>query len=332
MSDMSQKMDLLLNTALESRAPISHSTPQRVRHTSRRGGDDEPARHTGARHITPVVEPPRRLRHTENHDGYVDQCMEKERFTHNGHSGKPSHDNCSAKPYMYIEREECQTDKQRLDVRCVLGPLEYILATLALLMDPESHDKNDHSHIMVHLHDVTRDAMEREWLDVRRWSQYVWDSIVDKGRFEWADTRRIQNERVRLAMTGGGGSVASGPRTQQQARSKHNGKLREVVCREFNTTRGCSQGHSHDDGVVKYNHVCSYCDSVNRHCPGHNMVACDRKIQHYENDERRRFEQPPPHTHQQYMQYPRHTQAPAMQFPYRSRAPSGGNQAFPKNA
>ena len=84
-----------------------------------------------------------------------------------------------------------------------MSALEYIHATLALLMDPYSHDINDHQYILQHLQDVVHDSMERKWALVRKWTQFILDA-VEKRKLVWSDTQLIQNERVRIAMTGAG--------------------------------------------------------------------------------------------------------------------------------
>ena len=159
------------------------------------------------------------------------------------------------------------------------------------------------------------------------WSQYVWDSI-GKGHFSWSDTQRIQNERIRIAMTGGG-PRASHTGTTQKPGYKVN-KPREVVCREFNTSRGCMHGATHEEGGVRFKHLCSYCDSVNKYCPGHNIIGCERKLRHHENDERYRAHRdnfPPMHPfqmpmHQQPQMQPRY-RAPQAPFTYPKKRVDG---------
>ena len=327
---MSDKLDLLVTAMYESQ-PLSHSTPPRTAATPANAYSPGPAQNRR----DDTILPPRRIRDAQNYDGYVDRYVDREHFTFDQQQGKLNHaDSETIKPYMYIEREECQTQKQRLDARCTMSPLEYIHAVLTLLMDPASHHIRDHSHIMSHLSDVTHDAMERDWPAVRRWSQYVWDS-VEKGRFTWDNTQRIQNERIRIAMTGGGSTTNQGGRGKTQHSNNRGGSsgLKDIVCREFNTVRGCSHRFSHDDGVVRYNHLCAYCDSVNRHCPGHNIVGCERKLQHSNGEGRRQYDNPPqmlahqyPGTFQQQHQLPH--MLPSKQRNFQPQY----NAAYPKNA
>lgn len=106
-----------------------------------------------------------------------------------------------AKPYMYLYREGIFSMKHRLDARQSMSLNEYMDAILALLADQRAYDVADYADIMHHLRKVVRDAMERPWHAVRRWTQYIWDSI-ESGLMTWSNRDMIQEERARLCLTG----------------------------------------------------------------------------------------------------------------------------------
>ena len=254
------KLDMLIAAA----APTRASTPYRPTH------DWAHSEGTG-----PLLPPPRRLRYEENQNGYVDHMLREERFKPGPAEGKVHlasdifTESLLPKPYMYISREGQHTLKQKLESRATITPMEYIHAAIKLVNDHRAYQPEDRDHIMRHIQDVVHDAMERPWENVRRWSQYVWDA-VEKGEFKWSDSQLIHNSRVCIAMTSGG-------RTLQAAQPESKQQRSEVICRAFNSRSGCRQRSHHDEGTTKHLHICAYCDSVGRHCPGHNVIGCNSK-------------------------------------------------------
>lgn len=184
------------------------------------------------------------------------------------------------KPYMYLYREGVSTIKQKVEARQSMTVLEYIDATLALLADHRAYHRDDYIDIMDHLRKLTRDSLERQWHAVRRWSQYVWDSI-EAGLFTWADRDIIQDERVRMCLTASSISTTPSYTNANTARKGH--ALQEVVCRPYNTRMGCNSKESHMDGQVYALHVCTYCDSIGRSC-AHSVRECERRLAHTRND------------------------------------------------
>ena len=264
-ADINDKLDILVNAACVNPRPLHHSTPPRREIRPPKGPERLPQ---GWRDES--LPPPRQLRREANYDGYVDTVCRADRFNPPRAQGKAlTYDQSDSmrKPYMYIVREECQTEKQKLDVRCNLTSLEYINALVKLLMDPRAYPTEDQPHILRHLRDVSQDAMERPWVGVRKWSQSVFDDIAG-GEFAWSDYQLIQNARVRFAMTAP---------SQSQAQAKHVGQAKEYLCREFNSRGGCRQRGDHHDGNVKVLHLCAFCDAVQRQCT-HSVVACERKL------------------------------------------------------
>lgn len=213
-------------------------------------------------------------------DKFIQTEKQRDRFdyVHNGNIGHISDfqgAHSIPKPYMYVVREGINTQKQKLDIRHQITALEYVDASLALLADKRAYNSKDLDNIMCHLKNVTRDALERPWPAVRRWSQYIWD-CVEEGHIRWADRDSIQQERVRICLTGGG--VMLNHTTANAQRRGQNG-AQEVVCRAYNTRQGCSYRDSHQDGAVFAMHICSYCDHIGRAC-AHSIKECERKITH----------------------------------------------------
>lgn len=215
-------------------------------------------------------------------DEFIEREMQRDRFefAHNGRYVYTSDINPArviAKPYMYLYREGISSIKQKLDARQTMSLNEYVDALLSLLADHRAYHKDDYNDIVHHLTKVVRDALERPWHAVRRWTNFVWDSI-ESGAFAWADRDVIQDERVRLCMTGMYSNSAN-----NTVQSKPQAASVNVICRAFNTRMGCHQRESHGDGHVWQNHACSYCDSVGKTC-FHSVRECERRLAHTRND------------------------------------------------
>lgn len=148
-----------------------------------------------------------------------------------------------------------------------------------LLEDKRAYAPEDYPHIIFHLKKVTCDAIERPWVVVRRWSQFIWDA-VETGHLRWSDKAIIQEERVRMCLTDHmpNNSYNSTQHVQGSVHRKAP-PSHEVVCRQFNTRAGCYHRESHSNGTVQYLHVCSYCDSIGRLCY-HSVRECERRINH----------------------------------------------------
>lgn len=238
-------------------------------------GRDTPHQRT-ARHLSP--------------EDFLQREMDRDRFEY-ATTGKflygsdLSSSRVLHKPYMYLYREGISTIKQKLEARQTISLNEYIDAMLALLADNRAYHRDDYIDMMDHLRKVTRDALERPWHAVRRWTQYVWDSI-EAGAFTWADREVIQEERVRMCLTAATVNMNSSnnntPYSQPNVHRRPQG-AQEVVCRQYNTRNGCYSKESHMDGHVFALHVGTYCDSIGRTC-GHSVRECERRLAHTRND------------------------------------------------
>lgn len=214
---------------------------------------------------------------------YIQKEMDRDKFQFQAH-GKNLYSNdpfmrVVSKPYMYLHRDGVSTIKQKLELRHEMSAMEYIDATLALLADSRAYDHRDFCDIMFHLRKVSRDALERPWHAVRRWSNFVWDAI-EAGDLTWADRDLIQEERVRLCLTC---PNASGTQVQSQGASRTtqppHSQSQELLCRAYNSRNGCQYRHNHTEAGVLLVHQCSYCDSVGKSC-GHSVRDCERRINH----------------------------------------------------
>lgn len=187
------------------------------------------------------------------------------------------------KPYMYLYRDGVSTIKQKVEARPTMTVVEYIDATLALLADSRAYHRDDYIDIMDHLRKLTRDALERPWCAVRRWSQFVWDSI-EAGALTWADRDMIQEERVRMCLTAATNNASNNTMSYNNTNAtRKNHGAQEVICRQYNTRSGCQFRESHMDGNVFALHYCTYCDSIGRSC-GHSVRECERRLAHTRND------------------------------------------------
>lgn len=218
-------------------------------------------------------------------EDFIQREMERDQFEY-PQSGRYAYTNdfnsarVLAKPYMYMYRDGLFTIKQKLDARQSMTALEYIDAMLALMADPKAYDRaflHDMSH---HLRKVTRDALERPWPAVRRWTHFVWDSI-ESGAFTWADRAAIQDERVRICLTGTA-SVNTASSNQNSSTRRAAG-AQDAICRAYNSRSGCSYRENHMEGYIYNLHICTYCDSLGKACV-HSVRECERRLNHTRND------------------------------------------------
>lgn len=141
---------------------------------------------------------------------------------------------------------------------------------------------------MHHVRKVVRDALERPWHAVRRWTQYVWDSVESR-QFNWSDRDVIQEERVRLCLTSS--SITTGVNVTENKKAPANN---QVICHLYNTRIGCQHRESHGDTHIWFIHACSYCDSVGKTCY-HSVRECERRITHARNDSAQQHRNRAPH-------------------------------------
>ena len=270
-SNMDAKLDLILNSALFGPGASSTPPPRLTRQVT------PPPRKTGRRAEPPTpyaLPAPRGLREQENRAGFVDDMLSREKFVHIPTEGKTNlafdvySNTLMPKPYMYVTREGAQTVKQKLDIRSTLTYHEYMNALLALITDSRAFHPEERDHIMAHILDVSRDAMDRPWDTVRKWSQYIWDE-VEKGNLTWRDRQSIHNHRCMMAIP------SSRPPLVHEGRQT---SKRDCICRAYNSRGGCRHRSHHEEGQVRLMHICSFCDSVGRQCTGHNVIECDSKL------------------------------------------------------
>lgn len=160
---------------------------------------------------TPVLAPlcplpaPAALVAEENRDGALDSLMSRQNFKPSVNKGKrvSYRESGMPKPYMFLEREGLQNNRQKLDVRCSITSDEFMFCALALLNEKDSYQPEDRDDILAHLLAVATDILIRPWPAVRRWTQYVWDS-VEKGRCRWSDHRFIQDAPILYERSGPG--------------------------------------------------------------------------------------------------------------------------------
>lgn len=266
--------------------PISPSTSAGRVHATQHAGRTPQHDTTPVSAAPPALAPlcplpgPAALVAEQNREGALDSLMSRQNFKPSDNNGKRvSYGDCGMpKPYMFLEREGLQTNRQKLDVRCAMTSDEYMYCALALLHEKDSHQPEDKNDILLHVFAVATDILTRPWPAVRRWTNYVWDS-VEKGRCKWNDYLFIQDARVRLSyMTApahlGGGS-GMGPR---QGAPGSGSEYKSVVCPDFNAPQGCAFSSTHDDGMIRYTHACAHCNALGRRS-AHSFQRCRTRIE-----------------------------------------------------
>lgn len=284
MTSFESKMDFLINfvtadkekqtstsVSSDNVAPLNVPATSHNRHVPRNDNDSFLVFNSGddIEHLPP----PAVLRREENRRGVIDDMLRREEYqpaTGSGKSVKVLNDWAMPHPYMYIEKEGCDTQKEKLDARPGLNSAEYINAMLLLLDDDSAYAPADKQHIFRHIIQVSTDSLTRPWAPVKKWSQYIWDS-VERGRCTWQQDGFIQHARIRISYTSGPAPLAtvstSKKVTPQQQEPVY------IVCRDFNSSTGCKSNGTHESGTMKYMHVCAYCDAVGRKS-SHSVIKC----------------------------------------------------------
>ena len=177
------------------------------------------------------------------------------------------------KPFMYLDRPGVNTIKKKLEQRETMTYKEYMLAYLKMTRDPRAGQSQLIYYHMEHLQHIAEDALKRDWVVVRAWSQNTLDEI-EKGTYSWQDLQTVQMERLSHAL-----NAKSEYRglTGGQVMEKYD---RELPCRNFNGEKGCvhgGPGRNHTQGSVRYIHSCSYCmgQGAGRH--PHPRTTCIRR-------------------------------------------------------
>lgn len=238
---------------------------------------------------------------------FIQRELEKDRFLY-PEAGKTlssiesNHSRLMTKPYMFLYREGLSTMKQKLDARPTMTASEYTDAMLTLLSDRRAFDPKDFHDIFHHLRKVTRDSLERPWAAVRRWTQYIWDSIED-GAITWADADVIQEEKVRICLTSTQNHHQQSNANTYKIPARRNQGLQEVACRAYNTRNGCHHRDSHPEGGIYCLHICTYCDSVGKTC-FHSVRECERRVTHARNDNSHQISRNRPQNHSNTFQPP----------------------------
>ena len=162
------------------------------------------------------------------------------------------------KPYMFVKKLSSASLKKKQDYRPNITANEYVNAFIAMLCDHRARDPADLLHQLRHLHDVSTDALTRPWVNVRDWSQSVFDEI-EKGNLAWSDTSQIQFARCQTSFMG---SAAATPEASDKPIQSQNGHYtREVICTDYNN-RSCTFGGKfkhHVENGVRFTHACLYC-------------------------------------------------------------------------
>ena len=206
---------------------------------------------------------------------YIDAEMRYEEYTQ-GHKGRgeyindPLNPNQIYKPFNFLKRPGVTHYKQKLEARSTMTVLEFIESTMRLILHPRGCHPGDRKYIMDHIQDVARDAQERPWPTVRRWSQEIWDDI-EAGDLEWHMTQEIFNRRMLAGLP----TTSAPPLTKSGGGAKpHRAEAlaQQPICRRFNSRDGCSH-QEHHDGLL---HYCTYCDSKGMECH-HSVQKCIRK-------------------------------------------------------
>ena len=218
--------------------------------------------------------PPTVLKSLPQHQDFVEAQLRREELQHQPTEGKLHFvsdilaPKALVKPYMFLEKSGMSTLKQKLEHRHLMNKDEYLTAFLALLKKKAAYDLDDYDYLFAHLHNVSTDGLSRPWRDVLRWSQLMFDK-VEARELSWKDRVDMQDERVRISMTGGGDETTS--------KVKGSSSNSSVACPEFNGERGCKHRHDHMDGSVKSLHVCAYCLSKGKRLH-HTVTACQNKV------------------------------------------------------
>ena len=217
--------------------------------------DTDHSTHRGRAHTKSAHSAPQR-----GEADYVDHFLRQEDFQCRHSEGKTAmftsmrKGKMITKPYMFSDRDGCSSLKQKFDIRGQLGALEYIECSIKLALDKEACRPEDKDDILRHLINVVRDHQSKKWPEVRQWTHALWDAIERKD-LTWGDRQARQNHRFENYLSakrdqGGVGSVAN---------AQGDASAQGVVCRDYNSERGCRFGKPHSHNGTNFLHLCNLC-------------------------------------------------------------------------
>lgn len=256
-----------------SRRPRSRS---RRRHSRPRSRDHHPRRSGSAHHSadtsgsssdtdhSPGARRPKKGAATRDPQrgeaAYIDHYLRQEEFHCRHSEGKAAmftsmrKGKMITKPYMFSDRDGCSSLKQKFDIRGQLGALEYIECTIKLALDKSACKPEDKDNILRHLINVVHDHQSKKWPEVRQWSHALWDAI-EKKDITWGNKQACQNHRFETYMSSKKEQGGTGATSNGQGDSSAQG----VVCRDYNSERGCRYRQPHSHNGTNFLHLCNLC-------------------------------------------------------------------------
>ena len=193
------------------------------------------------------------------------------------------------RPYMFLQGQGLHAIKDKLAHRDKMTFNEYVQAFTTMLMDKRVCDPAEWPQLVNHLAQVACDARTRSWEHVRAWSDHVFTRI-ENGDITWSDCAEIQFDRMRLSLAPAGEPAPKSPAENQNQK--------QVVCSDFNARR-CKHLDNHVEAGFTFLHVCAWCHAALGNRNPHTVVRCENKL---------RFTQDRPTSHQQPQAPPRHQQ------------------------
>lgn len=104
------------------------------------------------------------------------------------------------KPFLYLERMDCTSVKDKLTARTSMSYREYVVGYLKMMLVERVARPADWRVLADHLLQVSQDTGTRPWEDVSQWSQAMFDQI-ETGDISWDNHMVIQINRVRPPIT-----------------------------------------------------------------------------------------------------------------------------------
>ena len=245
----------------------AHEQPRVDRHPSpHHAGRNE---WSGTSHGMDYIPNPRQIREDPAARAYIshhaDDALPK--FTATMGQGNYSAYDCRMRrqiprPFMYVERDNIQSSRDRAAIRASMSYPEYLNAYLAMLRDHNAVDDRDRPFVLDHLFQVSQDVLSRPWHAVRRWSDTIFDKI-DRCEIEWCDREAIHYDRIRISVS------ATGTTDPEPCV--------EVMCPHYNNGSCAVKGDQHNEGTVRFVHMCAYCNSLTGSRFNHPAAHCNKR-------------------------------------------------------
>ena len=183
-----------------------------------------------------------------------------------------------AKPFHFLERNGCETLKERAEIRSEMTYEEYVVAYLLMMAHQDTQDPETFRYMYSHLVDLARDRCVRSWPAIRAWSQRTFDRI-EANTLKWQHVEAIRSERTLPSLSEPWAGAAQVPPVKDKKKGTGGSSStidNNVPCVKYNKSE-CDFSQSHTEAGTSWDHVCSYCNMMFGASYPHPYSACEKR-------------------------------------------------------